>query len=245
LGLLVVVIALHVASFAGKVAVYRFGVRPSAPIVLTAVDSEWNVPAWFSSMLLGVIGLLMVLLGSHKARLGERHARSWQSLGAIFVALSMDEACGFHERLIGPMRELLGAGGIFHFAWVIPGLMFAAVVGLLYLRFLLDLPKRTRWLFITAAALYLGGALGVEMLDGAYASAYGEENLGYRVLTAIEELLEMSGAVLMMYALLDYIGDHRPTAQAKLEVAPAAARGWRSVGRTAAAVAPEETSNIR
>jgi len=58
---------------------------------------------------------------------------------------------------------------------------------------------------MAAAATYLGGALGVEMLGGRYASLYGTKTLAYSLLVAVEEGLEMAGSVLFIDALLDYL----------------------------------------
>jgi hypothetical protein len=57
-----------------------------------------------------------------------------------------------------------------------------------------------------AGALFVGGALGVEAVSGKHASLHGEQNLTYHLIITIEELLEMAGLVVFVYALLDYIG---------------------------------------
>jgi hypothetical protein len=77
---------------------------------------------------------------------------------------------------------------------------------LAYLSFLARLPARTRRLLLTAGAVYVGGALGVESISGWQAAAHGEHNLGYHLIVTLEELCEMMGVVLFIYALLDYLG---------------------------------------
>jgi hypothetical protein len=52
------------------------------------------------------------------------------------------------------------------------------------------------------------GALGMEMVDGYYASLYGDNNFVYVVLTTIEEFFEMVGIAVFIYALLSYISTH-------------------------------------
>jgi hypothetical protein len=59
-----------------------------------------------------------------------------------------------------------------------------------------------RRLFLLAAAVYLGGALGVEMAGAAHAFRHGTENLGYSLWTTLEEALEMAGVAVFIYALL-------------------------------------------
>jgi hypothetical protein len=60
-----------------------------------------------------------------------------------------------------------------------------------------------------AGAGYVGGALGMEMIGGAYASAYGYDAY-YPVLTIVEETLEMLGILLFLHALLCYMTAHMP-----------------------------------
>jgi hypothetical protein len=61
-------------------------------------------------------------------------------------------------------------------------------------------------LFIAAGSLYLAGALGIESVGGWYFSRNGEtEDLRYSLLVAAEEFAEMSGIILFIYALLDYL----------------------------------------
>jgi hypothetical protein len=72
-----------------------------------------------------------------------------------------------------------------------------------------------RWLMITAGAVYVSGAVGVEMLDAKYLELHEPQIIGtavtgifafnYSLMTAAEELLEMSGIVIFIYALFSYL----------------------------------------
>lgn len=77
-----------------------------------------------------------------------------------------------------------------------------------FLGFIKALPQKTRNLFIKAGTLYVGGALGMELIDGYYAKIYAQNNITYFVLTTIEESLEMFGILVFIYALLSYIKLH-------------------------------------
>jgi len=100
---------------------------------------------------------------------------------------------------------------------VVPGAIFVLVVLLAYARFLLHLPKRTLILFLVAGGVFVVGAIGVEMLGsrlefdvvqskGKFMNASVNTQVMYVVAVAIEELLEMLGIVIFVYALLSYIG---------------------------------------
>lgn len=171
------------------------------------VNEENSVPTWFSSSLLLLCSVLLVAIASAAKRLGERDALWWAALSVIFVLLSLDETASFHESATELLRSLLHTGGLLYYAWVIPGGACVFVFGLAYLGFLFRLPTKTRWLFIASGALYVSGALGSEMLNGLWASLHGESNLTYSALVTVEEFLEMSGAILFLYALMLYAGN--------------------------------------
>ncbi|HLL46809.1 MAG TPA: hypothetical protein VK399_08860, partial [Longimicrobiaceae bacterium] len=126
-------------------------------------------------------------------------------LALLFLYLSVDEAAELHELLIEPLRGSLNAGGLFHFAWVVPAIALLAVLGLAYARFLVHLPASTRRLFIMAAATFVGGAVGAEMVGGAWVESRGFHNLGSVLIWTVEESLEMLGIVVFVYALLHHL----------------------------------------
>jgi hypothetical protein len=161
------------------------------------------VPSWFSSMLLIGCALVAAILAALTRLAGGRDARYWAALAAVLSLLSLDEAAALHERLGGPAAEVLGAAtrGALHFAWVVPGVVLALVVGLAFLRFVLRLPRSTRRLVVAAAALYLTGAAALEAVGGMVLEAQGHRAM-YLLVTAAEEGLEMAGAVLLLYAIL-------------------------------------------
>jgi hypothetical protein len=152
----------------------------------------------FCAFLLGAISLARKTAGAH-------YVAHWALLGALFLYLSVDEALVIHEKLISPLRSAFGTDGFLRQAWVIPGAVAIFVFALAYLRFVLDLPARVRPLFVVAGVVYVGGALGMEMVDGYYLSVFGD-TLGQELLTNTEEALEMLGVVVFIYALLMYLG---------------------------------------
>jgi hypothetical protein len=167
------------------------------------VNSEANVPSWFSSLLLGGCALAAGLLAALQRRAGGRDAGHWVGLAAVLLLLSLDEVAALHERLRGPAAAVLGnAGrGPLRFAWVLPGVLLALAVGAVFLGFVARLPVGTRRLVVAAAGLYLAGAVGAEAVSGVVLDARGDRAL-YLLVTAAEEGLEMGGAVLLLYAAM-------------------------------------------
>ena len=75
-----------------------------------------------------------------------------------------------------------------------------------FLLFFRSLPAETRRQFPVAGAIFLGGAIGAEVIGGAYVSSErGGDDAVYRVITTVEELLEMLGIVVFLQALLSYL----------------------------------------
>ncbi len=63
------------------------------------------------------------------------------------------------------------------------------------------------YLFLIAGATYLGGVLGMELVGSSYIFNYGP-SLSYGIVATIEEVLEMLGIIVFIYALLDYLETH-------------------------------------
>ena len=110
------------------------------------------------------------------------------------------------------MQILLGHEnlGMLYFTWVIPAIAGVVLLGFLFLGFLLRLPPSTRVTFIKAGCLYLGGAIGVEMLGGRYAELHGYQNLTYELFAHLEESLEIAGIILFVHSLLWYLAEQFP-----------------------------------
>ncbi|WP_156087735.1 hypothetical protein [Lysobacter sp. Root667] len=176
-------------------------------LAMMSMDGENNLPALFSTLLLFCASLLLALIAVLERRHEGIDVSKWAILAAGFMLMAMDESLSFHEKAIAPLRALLGGQhlGIFFFAWVIPGFALVFFLGAFFLRFLLRLPRRTAIAFVVSAAIYLGGALGVELIEGWWREAHGHKNLIYHVLVSLEEGMEMAGVIAFIHALLRYV----------------------------------------
>lgn len=177
--------------------------------LLFYIDGEGNIPTFFSVFLLFISTLLLAVITLHKKKYRAPYVSKWVVLSFGFMFMAYDEAFQVHEKLIIPMRTILGGHdlGIFYFAWVVPGIAFVIVLGLFFLKFLLHLPAKTRLSFLMAATLYIGGIIGVELIGGRYAELNGMENFTYSIIVTIEESLEMAGIIIFIWALLNYCAD--------------------------------------
>jgi hypothetical protein len=173
------------------------------------LDEEANVPTLYAIIQLLIGAGLLLLIGLAHLRQGGRDARYWLLLAGIFTFLAVDESVGIHERLIKPLREALHASGIFHQAWVIPYGLAVLALGVICLRFLLRLPRPIRNQLLLAGALYVGGAVGMELAGGLYIELFSslgsQAEIGYALIATVEEALELIGIAVLIHTLLVYI----------------------------------------
>ena len=196
--LIVIVFLLAAASLIGQYSTYFLGDGHLQGFVPEFnLDREMNIPTWFSSILFLFSALLLWKTGDSAID----HRRYWRGLAFVFVLLSLDEVAALHEMAVDPFRKWLHAGGLFYFSWVIPGAVIVAVLSVLYLRVFLGLPPGVKRIFLLAAALFLGGALGLEMAGGRFVEAHGAANFTYALLANAEESLEMLGQVVFLHGL--------------------------------------------
>jgi hypothetical protein len=174
------------------------------------VEQERSFPTAFSTLLLLSASILLGLIAAMRRRRTGSREWYWAILSIGFFAMAADELLSFHEMLIMPSRRFLGEGdlGFLFFSWIVPGTALVLVLALFFGKFVLRLPPKTRRAFLRAAAIFLGGTIGVEMLGGHVAEAHGARNAGYAFLTTVEEGLEMAGILLFIRALLDYFAEN-------------------------------------
>lgn len=196
------------AGLAGQLAPHFTG--RDEVVTLFNLDSEQNIPTFFSVVLMLGATLLLGLIAIFKKAQGAAYTLQWAVLACGFLFMSIDEAMSIHEKLNEPMSGLLGKDrpAIFHFAWVVPGIAVVVAVGLFFLKFLLYLPAKTRLLFVAAATLYLGGVIVVELIGNYYAAVSGTDGWAYIASATIEEGLEMAGIIVFIFALLKYMAEH-------------------------------------
>lgn len=155
------------------------------------VDEENNLPTWFSGFILGVTSFWLWTNADAKRAASDRWWIHWKALAVGFLVLCIDEIAGLHESF----------NTVTDASWAIPGGILAVAVGLLFFSFLWSLPAATRTAFFLAGCIYIGGAIGIEMV-GAPMDA---DTMTYNLTTVVEEGMEMTGVLLFLLALLRYM----------------------------------------
>lgn len=174
---------------------YQFVELPWLIRELFDVDEEESIPTWFSSGILFLSAVALFFIAALKQHQRDSQSIYWIVLAAGFTFLSVDEIAGFHETL----------NSVTEISWAVPGLVVALVVGLSYLRFLSQLPSHTAVRFIMAGAIFVGGAVGVELATEPYLYNDELDTLAYNLWTPVEEGMEMAGVIFFLSALFDYI----------------------------------------
>ncbi|MCC6611943.1 MAG: hypothetical protein IT320_00615 [Anaerolineae bacterium] len=211
IGLILGLIALYLAlqSF---VAEYVINAVPSSAtnwqVLLTidvfSVKTEATIPTWYSALLLFGASALFVLIATSERAKEDRYSYHWFGLAAIFLYLSIDEGAAIHAIVADMIQQTPSVTG---YGWQIVVAPLVLIFALLYLRFLLHLPSRTRNLLILAGVLYIGGALVVDVVSANQGVVDGGVTLASLVIGTVEELCKMLGLVVLIYALLAYIVD--------------------------------------
>ncbi|MBE9549055.1 MAG: hypothetical protein IMF09_06560 [Proteobacteria bacterium] len=200
--LLVIIILLLAGHLLGLMAVLEYGVdHTNYWINVLNLDKEAGIPTLVVIIeWLLCVTMLLLIAGVRKKQ--HKSWFMWGLLALLFLFLTIDESISIHEYLALGLHYRLNTSGLLYFAWVIPyGLVFA-VLCFAYLRFFLGLSIRVKRQFILAAVLFVGGALGIELLEGRYFALYGRDVFYHLVYVSIEETMEMLGLLVFFRALI-------------------------------------------
>lgn len=174
------------------------------------LDEEANLPTWYSTIALLAAGLLSAVIAFLGRRRHPGELRFWAGLAAGFAYLSIDELAMLHDKFGGTLATSLGVQGHgwTRYVWVVPALLAVSVLAITYVGFVTRLPARVRRLAILAGVLYVGGAVGCEMIGARLVALGGPAALtsaAYTVEVIVEETLEMTGVAVWIYAQLIYL----------------------------------------
>lgn len=166
------------------------------------LDGERNLPTWYSTQKLFLIGVL-ILLAAWSCR-QQRVPRAWLLgvLGATFLGFSADEFIGLHEQLAFVVdRWLLPGGhrsgsdysqtGIWMFVLIIPAL--AALLWVVGALGKLWTDRGVTLLLCVGLIVYLGGAFSDVLIN------FMDSHRSRMIQIVSEEFLEMAGATTILW----------------------------------------------
>jgi hypothetical protein len=174
-------------------------------VLLFDLGRERSIPAWYTSVLMAAAAGLLLFIAAWARRRERQSFPGWLVLTAGVLLLSVDEMLALHEPVTDRFQEgvqaLAGQRGVWGAAAVAGGLVLTWV-----LRLLLTLPARVWVLLALSAALFVGGAVGVEWYEGVAHRLYGGTSLPFRVAVLVEEPMELAGMSFFLYTLWVVVG---------------------------------------
>ena len=124
------------------------------------LSNEMNLPTFFSAALLVLAGGLMLVIARLRSGKAQNFAKRWAFLGLIFFLLAADEVFQFHERLTEPVQNVVHGHALLHWPWFLPLIPVLIALFFLYLKFIIQLPAKTRLLLMLFCLFLCGKRVG-------------------------------------------------------------------------------------
>ncbi len=166
------------------------------------LDDERSLPSLFTVFEWSSIVVLFLVISINTEG---KKSYYWWGFVLLFSFLTFDEFASIHEPMAGYFRKTLNTSGLLYFAWVIPYAIGLIAILLIYSKFLLSLNRKILILFILSGAIFVSGAVLMELFEGNYVESHGFSDIYYLVFVPIEETVEMIGLSLFIYTLLLYM----------------------------------------
>ena len=196
--------------------------RPTSKVIdkvawLFDLDDESNISTWFNSFMLGCSsGVLWCISKSRQVK----PSKIWVAMAIFLMLLSLDEVAMIHEftgSLIKAMFPLPLVG--IPRTWVIVGIGVLFLVVPLFMLHIKQFSGRIKRLVVLSGVLFFGGAVGMEVVSAIVERLYytfeHDPTFVYVrfyevidvVLYTIEEVMEMFGSAVYLYALMQFLGE--------------------------------------
>ena len=177
---------------------------------LVDLNSERNLPSWYSSVKLFLVGYLILLHAYSLVEVNRNGAYMMLLLAPMLLFMSIDETVGIHERigvasdvfLPGQDRanSVFPATGIWMFVLLLPA--FVLILSILRRLRSRVMPVHAYRVFVSGLVIFVVSAGGIEML-----SNFANDGALSFLQIASEEFGEMIGATLMLWAAYIWVGN--------------------------------------
>ena len=178
-------------------------------LALFDLDKEWNFPTFYSALLLLLAAAALSCIAAECRASRSGDFRNWFALAVLFCFLGFDELFSFHNsaKHLVPLwfKHIQLFNLRWDLRWIVIAVPAAVLIGLLFVPFVLRLPRRTACGIIIAGIIYFGSAVGLEIVGGWWIGKHGKRNWTYATEAVVEETLEMVGALMFVGVLLAYI----------------------------------------
>jgi hypothetical protein len=167
------------------------------------LNAEGNLPTWYSVVLLASSAAAVAAVAAQRRARRRPDASTWFGLAAVVALMSLDEMVSLHEAAGHVLDDHVDVPLLGKYAWIVPGTAAAIAAAMVLLRAVRSLPLITRQRLVGAATVFVGSALGIEVLEALLLND-GHNYLGdgMHILTGTQECLEMAGVILFLRAML-------------------------------------------
>lgn len=171
------------------------------------VNAEGSVPTWYATITLMACSLLAFVIAVDAMRRRRPYRSHWAAIAVAFALLSLEEILGIHSEATRVLREFVSISdpGPYALALGAIAIFGLALVVLVFGRFYLHLPARWRTWFMVGVVIYAAGVIGTDAVGDYLMSETGGTTLAFMAAVTIEEFLEMTGVLIFIVLLLDYV----------------------------------------
>lgn len=176
--------------------------RNSGSAFLELVQKQSALRLFTTSLLLLCSGIFLVISIVKKKVIsgGNYH---WLGLCILFGLMAIAKDTYIDEQIAELLRSTLNISKSVIYS-VVYGFGFI-FLPILYLKFLLQLPRRTLNWFITGSATFLTGAFVLDLVTAYLGKILIHRTIAYIGVSSLEVLFEICGIIIVIYTFLSYL----------------------------------------
>ena len=170
-------------------------------------DAESSLARWYFTLMMFLCSGAAAAVAQRVAQRPQPHAGgklAWGSIAAVCLLLSAAKTTSAKSVVMHLARSALHLARL-SIPRTVAAAALLAILAIAYLPFLAGLLPTTRRRHLAAAAVYLGGAVVLDVGNGFVWHAAGEGSLAYAASSTLEELVEGTGAILFLRAVLGHL----------------------------------------
>lgn len=167
-------------------------------------DDEASIPTWFSNVLFLALAFCAFLAA--KLDKAKKTKSIWIFIGVASIIGSIDEVSTVHESGLQSLHLLFfneNTPTFFANAWIIIVPFIIIFAAIFFYKSVKLLPTKTTKLLAIAVGIYLSGAVGIDIITSTILESSDFVKQG--LLVAIEEVAELIGLSIAIYAISSYI----------------------------------------
>ena len=171
-------------------------------------DDESSIPTWFSQALFLCIGLVSLFVRHHTTEKTERVL--WLIIGVLGITFSIDEIAVLHETVLQSIHLLFLEEGTMSArsnAWFFVTPFIVLGLAVLTIKIASLLPRKILVFIGGGFTLIVFGAIAVDIIVVEFEST---SFFRQGVLVALEESMELFGAILVLYGVINYLEEMHP-----------------------------------